>query len=82
MKTTVEIPDALFAEAKAVASREGLTLRQLIEDGLRESLRQHSGRKPKFRLKDGSFKGGKGMLRDYTWQEIMEMCYERRGGYV
>jgi hypothetical protein len=29
VKTTVEIPDALFAEAKAVASREGLTLRQL-----------------------------------------------------
>jgi len=46
---------------------------------LRESIRQHSKRKPKFRLKDGSVGGG-WMQRDYTWEEIMEMCYEGRGG--
>ena len=82
MKTTVEIPDALFADAKALAQEKGVPLRQLIEEGLRESIREHRKPKPKFRLKDGSFRGGKGMLRDYTWEEIMEMCYERRGGYV
>ena len=81
VKTTVEIADTLFAEAKSLAQSKGLTLRQLIEEGLRESIRQHSGRRPKFRLKDGSV-GGKGMQRDYTWEEIMEMCYEGRGGYV
>ncbi len=80
MKITLEIPDALFAEAKAVASREGLTFRQLVEEGLRESIRQHGKRKPKLRLRDGSVPGK--LQRDYTWEEIMEMCYERRGGYV
>jgi len=80
VKTTVEISDALFAEAKAVAGRNGLTFRQLVEEGLRESIRQHSRQKRKFRLKDGAVPGG--LQRDYTWQEILAMCYEGRDGYV
>jgi hypothetical protein len=81
MKTTVEIPDALFAEAKALAQKKGVTLRQLIEEGLRESVREHRKPKPQFRLKDGSVGGG-WLQKDYTWEEILEMCYEGRGGYV
>jgi hypothetical protein len=77
VKTTVEIPDALFAEAKSLAREKGLTLRQLIEEGLRESLREHRKRKPKFRLKDGSVPGK--MVRDYTWEEIRDIIYEGRG---
>jgi hypothetical protein len=81
MKTTVEISDPLLAEAKALAQQKGLTLRQLIEEGLRESIREHHKPKPKFRLKDGSVGGG-WLQRDYTWDEILEMCYEGRGGYL
>jgi hypothetical protein len=35
MKTTVEIPDALAKAAREAASREGTTMRALIEEGLR-----------------------------------------------
>ena len=35
MKTTVEIPDELFREAKATAARNGAKLKDLVADGLR-----------------------------------------------
>jgi hypothetical protein len=38
--------------------------------------------KPKasgFRLKDGSVRG-RGLQRELTWEQILEMCYEGRGG--
>ena len=38
VKTTVEIDDALLKAAKKAAIDEGVTLRQLIEEGLRERL--------------------------------------------
>ena len=34
MKTTVEIPDPLFRQAKAKAAKDGLTLRDLFVRGL------------------------------------------------
>lgn len=36
MKTTIEIEDELFREAKAAAAREGLTLRQLFSEAVSE----------------------------------------------
>ena len=38
MKTTVEIPDPLFREAKATAARRGQSLKQLITEALEEKL--------------------------------------------
>lgn len=35
MKTTLEIPDDLFREAKAKAALEGRTLKDLVAEGLR-----------------------------------------------
>jgi hypothetical protein len=40
MKTTVEIPEELFREAKAAAAREGSKLKDLVADGLRLVLRK------------------------------------------
>jgi hypothetical protein len=44
MKTTVEIPDDLYRQARATAALRGCKLRDLIEEGLRLVLK--SGRKP------------------------------------
>jgi hypothetical protein len=41
MKTTVEIDDELLKAAKKAAIDEGVTLRELIEDGLRHRLALH-----------------------------------------
>lgn len=38
MKTTVEIPDDLFRQAKAQAALRGIRLRELVEYGLRLAL--------------------------------------------
>ena len=81
MKTTVEIPDPLAKEAKALARREKTTLRALIEVGLRHVLRDRP-RKAGFRLRDASFRGN-GLqpgFRDGDWQRIREAAYEDRGG--
>ena len=81
MKTTVEIPDPLAEEAKAVARREKTTLRALIETGLRQVVRDRL-RRSRFHLRDASF-GGRGLqpeFRDGDWQRIREAAYEGHGG--
>ena len=78
MKTTVEIPDALFAEVKKYAAAHGLTFRELIETSLRRSLeKQSSARKP-FRLRKVTFKGKGQRIRDA--ETIRALIYEGRGG--
>lgn len=39
MKTTLEIPQALFREAKATAAKRGITLKSLFTEALEEKLR-------------------------------------------
>ena len=79
MKTTVEIADALLKDAKRVANREGLTLRTLVESGLRHELEQRR-RPAEFRLRRVSFKG-KGLqpaARNLTWDQLRELAYAER----
>jgi len=80
VKTTVEIADGLFQAAKAAAARRQVPLRELIEEGLRLQLERESQPRPPFRLQDARFRGRGGMVRDFTWPEIMEIAYEGRGG--
>jgi hypothetical protein len=40
MKTTVEIPDALFRKAKATAAERGVSLKVLLTDAVREHLQR------------------------------------------
>jgi Arc/MetJ family transcription regulator len=80
MKTTVEISDALLAEARAVASREGTTVRALLEEGLRVSLerRKHATR---FKLRKATFRGT-GLRPGFSserWDQIRDAAYEGRG---
>jgi hypothetical protein len=39
MKTTLEIPDALFRRAKSAAAEKGIPLRELVTEALAEKLR-------------------------------------------
>ena len=81
MKTTVEIPDPIAEEARAVARRDKTTLRALIETGLRQVLHERR-RKTKFRLRDASFRGN-GLQADFhdgDWNGIRKAAYEGRGG--
>jgi hypothetical protein len=38
MKTTLEVPDALFRRAKSAAAQRGIPLRQLVSEALSEKL--------------------------------------------
>lgn len=57
MRTTIDIADALLREAKRVAAREGTTVRELVESGLRYSLEQRRKRRG-FKLKLVTVSGG------------------------
>ena len=50
MKTTLEIPDALFQRAKSAAAEQGIPFRELVSEALAEKLRVQ-GRKDKPWLK-------------------------------
>jgi hypothetical protein len=46
MKTTIEIPDALFRRAKSAAAEQGIPLRELVSEALADKLRAQGGDKP------------------------------------
>ena len=52
MKTTLEIPDAIFRRAKALAAQEGIPLRQFVTEAVQDKVRtkQTDGKKPWLKL--------------------------------
>jgi hypothetical protein len=81
MKTTVDIPDSLFEEARKVAHRDRTTLKVLVEEGLRRIISDRKRRKS-FRLRKVTFKGNglQSHLAGASWDQIRELSYEGRGG--
>jgi hypothetical protein len=77
MKTTVEVPDVLFHQAKQYAAKHGITLREVVELGLQRVLKEP--REKQFRLKTITTKG-EGMVGAEDWAEIRRKIYEGRGG--
>jgi Arc/MetJ family transcription regulator len=81
MKTTIEISDPLFARARRYAKREGLTMRAVVEMGLRRVIED----KPAgtgFKLRDASV-SGEGLQPEFqgaSWEQIRAAIYEGRGG--
>lgn len=82
MKTTVELSDDLALEAKRYAARHGMTLRAVIEHGIRSTLRAEGGAVKPFTLRDASVDGTglQAEFRDESWSRIREAAYGRRGG--
>ena len=81
MKTTIEISDPLLREARKVAEREGVTLRALVERGLRRVVTETKPGTP-FKLRRASFKG-EGLqadVRGASWDRLRDLAYEGRGG--
>jgi hypothetical protein len=71
-------PIPILREARKMASREGVTVRSLVEEGLRRILVEKKRKSP-FRLRLVTF-GGRGLrheLQNVSWDEIREMSYER-----
>lgn len=80
MKTTVDIADGLLAEAKKAAERRGVTLRTVIEEGLRHVVKAGAKRRP-FRLRDASV-GGQGVdpaFGEGQWDLVRDAVYKGRG---
>ncbi len=81
MKTTIDIADSLLKEAREVAAKRHLTLRTLVEQGLRDILARQE-LKEEFKLRKASFKG-KGLQNEFrgeSWDKIREAAYEDHGG--
>ena len=80
MKTTIEISDPLLRDARKLAAREGVTLRAIVERGLRRVVAE-SKTSPPFKLRKASFKG-EGLqvgLEAASWDRLRDLAYEGRG---
>lgn len=81
MKTTIELPDPLFAQARRYAEAHDMTMKALIEQGLLKVLAEKKD-EPRFSLRDGSV-DGEGLTPEFQsagWERIREAVYESRGG--
>jgi hypothetical protein len=75
MKTTVVIADSLFARAQRASKQRGITMRQLVEEGLRAVLQEPP---PKtYKVPDHSVgrEGGPFPLAEKSWAEIRTTIY-------
>ncbi len=82
MKTTIDIANPLFKEAKRFASTHSSNLRTVVESALRQFLKVQQQKPSHFKLKKASFKG-EGLregLHEGDWKEIRSKIYEGRGG--
>jgi Arc/MetJ family transcription regulator len=78
VRTTIEIDDALLAEAMRIAASEGTTLGDLVEDGLRRALAVRNRRPRLFRVRPVTF-GGQGLrpgLDGASWEQVLRLAYE------
>lgn len=77
MKTTMGIADPLLRQAR---EREGVTLRTLVERGLRHVVTRQERGAP-FKLRRASFKGQgrQPELSGSSWETLRDLIYRNRG---
>ncbi len=81
MRTTIDLPDGLYARVRRLTEATGRTLRDIAIEGLERVLKDAS-RPRRFRLQDGSWGHG-GLvdgLDETDWDRIRDLAYEDRGG--
>jgi hypothetical protein len=67
MRTSIDIPEALLRRAKKLARERGITLRQLLLEGLRSRVESPAVRE--HRMKDCSFGEG-GLVSGLSWSDL------------
>ena len=80
MKTTIDIADDLLLRSKQVSRARGVTLRELLSEGLAYALEKRSDT-PLPRVKAVTFKG-KGLSPEFkhsAWNVIRDAAYEGHG---
>jgi hypothetical protein len=78
VKTTVELPDALLRAVKRYTAARGMTMREVLETGLRHVLAAERAASESFRLKRCTFKG-RGLAHEESWADLRAKMYEGRG---
>ncbi len=83
MRTTIDIPDELFREAKARAALEGIKLKDLVAEALREKLRAPEPKarrhRTKFPIIPSTRTGRK--ITDEMVNEAIEQAYKEEAEY-
>ena len=77
MKTTIEISDSLLRRAKTLAAKEGRTLRDVVEQALRDYIQATRRSKGPFRLRRRPFKG-RGLqdgISEGRWEDVRRLIY-------
>ncbi len=88
MKTTIDISDALFDQARAQAKARGVTLRALVESGLRMVLAQSKPTDQRFEMRDFSFgkPGPQAYLEEHSdptkWRDIANPEWTMKDGQL
>jgi len=79
MKTTVDIADALLARAKHHAQRSGVTLRAVVEEGIRRVLASEDAPSP-YELPDLSVGDARhaNPLESMSWPDLRDEIYGAR----
>ena len=80
MRTSIDIPDALLRRAKKLARERGITLRQLLLEGLQSAV-ERPDLAATHRMKDCSFGEG-GLVDGMSWSDMErldELVYGDRG---
>lgn len=75
MRTSVDIPDLLMARARRAMRQRGVTLRELVIDGLRRSL-EDSNKPTRFVLRDAAWRGPKGFAPGVTAEDLPRLMRE------
>ncbi len=80
MKTTIQIPDALYKEMRKLAQREQTTMKAIVEESLRRTISERH-RSSRFQLRKATFKGNglQPHLAGTSWDQILRLSYEGRG---
>lgn len=77
VKTTINLPDVLVQEAKRLAAKRGIPLREFFETALRKHLAAERQRPKPAPFRTHTFKG-EGLqpgIKLGDWDQILDLCY-------